>query len=118
MIAKETHIVEKSVVEMSKVKDYAQFIKLRLTSLVVFSAVIGYAIGTEGSDNSLHTLFSWNKVLLLTLGGLLVTGASNGFNQIIERNLDKLMDRTSGRPLPQGRMKLNEAVLLDLMKKI
>jgi heme o synthase len=112
VLAKETHIIEKPASEMSKVKDYAQFIKLRLTLLVVFSAVIGYAIGTKNADAALHTAFSWNKLLLLTIGGLLVTGSSNGFNQIIERNLDKLMTRTSNRPLPQGRMTLNEAVVL------
>lgn len=89
---------------MSKVKDYAQFMKLRLTSLVVLSAAIGYVVGAKTVD--------WNKMSLLVLGGLLVTGASNGFNQIIERNLDKLMNRTQNRPLPQERMSINESFLL------
>lgn len=89
---------------MSKIKDYAQFIKLRLASLVVLSAAIGYVIGAKTVD--------WNKMGLLVLGGFLVTGASNGFNQIIERNLDKLMNRTQNRPLPQDRMSVNESFLL------
>jgi len=42
----------------------------------------------------------------------LVTGASNGFNQIIERSLDKLMDRTQNRPLPQERMSVTESIVL------
>lgn len=89
---------------MSKVRDYAQFIKLRLASLVVLSAAIGFVIGSQEVN--------WGKMLLLVLGGFLVTGSSNGFNQIIEKNLDKLMDRTQNRPLPQERMSINEAVAL------
>ncbi|MFY9311567.1 MAG: heme o synthase [Bacteroidia bacterium] len=89
---------------MSKIRDYAQFVKLRLASLVVLSAAIGYVIGAQEVD--------WKKMLMLILGGFLVTGSSNGFNQIIERNLDKLMDRTQGRPLPQERMSVNESFLI------
>ncbi|MCW3085788.1 MAG: Protoheme farnesyltransferase [Bacteroidetes bacterium] len=89
---------------MSKIRDYAQFIKLRLASLVVFSAAICFVIASEQVD--------WTKMLLLVLGGFLVTGSANGFNQIIERNLDKLMTRTQNRPLPQGRMSVNEAFIV------
>ena len=89
---------------MSKLRDYGQFIKLRLTSLVVLSAAIGFVVGSNGVD--------WPKMLLLILGGILVTGSSNGFNQIIEKNLDRLMDRTQNRPLPQERMSINEAFLV------
>lgn len=89
---------------MSKVQDYAQFIKLRLSSLVVLSAAIGFVIGSHDVN--------WGKMFLLILGGFLVTGSSNGFNQIIEKNLDKLMDRTQNRPLPQGRMGMNESIAL------
>lgn len=89
---------------MGKVRDYAQFIKLRLASLVVLSAAISYVIASHEVN--------WSKMLLLVLGGFLVTGSSNGFNQIIEKNLDKLMDRTQNRPLPQERMSYNESFLL------
>lgn len=89
---------------MGKIRDYAQFVKLRLASLVVLSAAIGFVIGSEEVN--------WTKMLLLVLGGFLVTGASNGFNQIIEKNIDKLMDRTQNRPLPQERMGVNEAFVL------
>src|SRR5437773_1687664 len=57
--------------EASKVKDYAVFIKLRLASLVVFSAAISYIIGTKGN-------MDWFKLSMLVLGGFLVTGSSNG----------------------------------------
>ena len=90
---------------MRKIRDYAQFVKLRLASLVVLSAAIGFVIGSDE--------LNWGKMLLLILGGFLVTGASNGFNQIIEKNLDKLMDRTQNRPLPQERMSMNESFALS-----
>lgn len=104
MVAEEINTVEKNTSVMSKIRDYAQFIKLRLASLVVLSAAIGFSIGSTELD--------WPKMLLLILGGFLVTGSSNGFNQIIERDLDKLMNRTQNRPLPQGRMSVNEAIIV------
>ncbi len=90
---------------MAKLADYVQFVKFRLSTLVVFSAFIGYVISAGDS-------FSWIKLGWLVLGGFLVTGSSNGFNQIIEIDSDKLMDRTANRPLPQNRMSVVEAVLL------
>ncbi len=87
-----------------KFSDVAQLYKLRLGSFVVFSSVIAYlaAIGVS---------FTWSKLLSLALGGFLVTGASNAFNQILERDVDALMLRTQNRPLPSGRMNLSEACL-------
>ena len=54
------------------------------------------------------------NVLLLIGGGYLLTGASNGFNQIIERNNDAIMARTKNRPLPTGRMTINHALMLSI----
>jgi protoheme IX farnesyltransferase len=99
---------EKEVIQTnaisSKVGDYASFIKLRLSSLVVFSAVLGYMLAVPSID--------WTVLTILCIGGFLVTGSSNGFNQIIERDLDKLMDRTKERPLVTGRMSLTEAFVI------
>jgi protoheme IX farnesyltransferase len=88
---------------MKKFKIYASFIKLRLSLLVVVSALSGYLFngGTSG----------W-EILLLMVGGMLVTSASNGSNQIWERKLDALMKRTQNRPLPNGDMSLREAYLV------
>lgn len=108
MISAETQTIAKPVGIMSKVADYSQFIKLRLASLVVFSAVIGYFIGVHLLDQHAN----WIQLTALILGGFLVTGSSNGFNQIIERDLDKLMTRTQNRPLPTGRMSLTEAWII------
>lgn len=104
LIAEEINTGEKNASVMSKIRDYAQFIKLRLASLVVLSAAIGFVIGSEEVN--------WSKMGLLILGGFLVTGSSNGFNQIFERHLDKLMTRTQNRPLPQNRMTVNEALIV------
>lgn len=84
----------------SKVKSYLVFTKFRLSALVVVSALSGYLF-VGGSD--------WKQIFLLLVGGLLVTAASNGSNQIWEKDLDKLMNRTSKRPLPRGEMSLTEA---------
>lgn len=99
---------------MSKITDYAQFMKLRLASLVVFSAVISYFIGI----NHLNVASNWLQLTGLIIGGFLVTGSSNGFNQIIERETDKLMTRTQNRPLPTGRMSLTEAWIIAVSSGI
>lgn len=99
---------------MSKMTDYAQFIKLRLASLVVFSAVIGYFFGI----NHFGLESNWIQLTALILGGFLVTGSSNGFNQIIERDFDKIMARTQNRPLPAGRMTLTEAWIVAIVTGI
>lgn len=87
-----------------KVADYAMLAKFRLSFLVVFSAVIGYMFAVNGQYNL-------TAILWLALGGMLVTGASNAINQVIERDIDKLMSRTQNRPLPAERMNVTEAIM-------
>jgi protoheme IX farnesyltransferase len=87
-----------------KLTDYNQLVKTRLTLLVVFSAVITY-FTAAGS----HVV--WADVIMLTVGGFLVVGAANGINQIIEKDFDKLMTRTSTRPVATRRMSITEAGL-------
>jgi heme o synthase len=88
---------------ITKLKDYKALIKLNLSLMVVFSSVVGYWVALETSFNLLN-------FLLLFLGGLLVTGAANACNEIMEQSTDKLMKRTADRPLPAGRMSNTEAV--------
>ncbi len=95
----------------SKVQDYLLLTKFRLSALVVFSAAMGFIIASGPG-------FSWMKLGLLMLGGFMVTGASNGFNQIIEKDLDKLMERTANRPLPAGRMSVSEAMLACILMAV
>ena len=92
----------------AKVSDYSQFIKLRLSLLVVFSAAVGYLLGLRGS-------LDWNILTLVLIGGTLVTASSNGFNQVMERDTDKLMNRTSARPVPGGRMSISEGIISSLI---
>ena len=82
-------------------------IKYRLSLSVVLSSVASYLIAFE--------VFSLLTFTLLILGGFFVVGASNGFNQIIERNRDALMPRTLNRPLPTGGLNLNQAILVCLI---
>ncbi|MDB2415666.1 heme o synthase [bacterium] len=86
--------------------DILQLSKIRLTTSVVFSAIAGFFIA-GGSFSSIDLLY-------LIVGGFLVVASSNGFNQIIEKDLDKLMKRTSDRPLPKSRMKVNQAFFLSV----
>lgn len=84
---------------------YTELMKLRLASLVIYSAVLGYMIAPGDID---YTVLVW-----LSIGGAFVTGASNAFNQIIERNLDKIMERTKNRPLPSGRLTVKQALVFS-----
>lgn len=93
---------------MGKITEYAQFTKLRLSSLVVFSAIIGYVIAAE----ELGIKANWLEMTMLFVGGFLVTGASNGYNQVMEREYDKLMPRTATRPIPTGKMTVTEGLLV------
>lgn len=81
--------------------------KARLNLSVVYSAMAGYLLGA--------TTFNWLEILYLSLGGYLVVGAANGFNQCIERDRDALMDRTKNRPLPTGVLNLMEAMVASTL---
>jgi len=61
---------------------------------------------------------NWLNWAILTIGGFLVTGAANGFNEIIEKDLDKLMRRTMDRPIPSGHMTTGQALVLSLIMGI
>ena len=94
---------------IDKLYDYGRFVKMRLSSTVVFSAIAGYILGNSDPE------LDWIKLCWLVVGGFLVTASSNGFNQISERHLDKIMKRTQNRPLPNGKMGLTEAWLVALI---
>ena len=86
---------------ISVLSDFKEITKVRLAVSVVFSTVAGYFLGADSID--------FVTVLLLGLGGYCLVGASNAYNQIIEKDLDSLMDRTMNRPIPSGRMSVNTA---------
>ena len=88
---------------MTKPKAFVSLMKLRLSSLVVLSAFFGFLMA-KGDLNSL-SMYS------LLLGGLLITGSSNGFNQVLEIKTDTLMSRTKSRPLPVQIISKIEAII-------
>lgn len=87
----------------AKVEDYKVLVKFRLSLLVIFSACITFLLAAD--------TFVWQDLVLLALGGFLVTGAASALNQVLEKDFDKTMNRTQNRPLPSGRMEVSEAVL-------
>jgi heme o synthase len=95
--------IQSPAVTYSKFSAFLQLTKFRLGSLVVFSAVITYLTVAEKID--------WKQLTALCIGGFLVTSAANGFNQIIEKDLDKLMDRTKDRPMPTNSLNNLEALV-------
>lgn len=89
-----------------RLKEYTLLAKPRLSFLIVISAVTGYFMQDE---------IILKEILILISGGFLVTGSSNGFNQIIERDLDKLMKRTQSRPLVKGTITVKEAYIVSIV---
>jgi len=93
-----------STVKHSIVSDFKEITKIRLSVSVVFSSLAGYLLGVE--------TVNYTTLLLLAFGGYFMVGASNAFNQIIEKDLDALMDRTKNRPVPAGRMSVSTAFII------
>ena len=105
MAKSQTYQIEQSVPKTyTKIGDYIMLVKLRLSLLVVFTSLMAYLV-VAGSSASLTGL------ILLAIGGFLVTGAANALNQVLEKEHDKNMTRTADRPITAGRMKSSEAVL-------
>jgi len=96
-----------------KLSDFSKLIKLRLTFLVVFSASISFLIGSKVNGEIV-----WKNWFMLIAGGFLVTAAANCFNEIIEKEFDRLMKRTMDRPIPAGRMTTGQALVLGLFMAI
>ena len=86
------------------ISDLKEITKFRLALSVVFSSLAGYLLGADQIE--------WQALLLLAFGGYGMVGASNAFNQVIERHSDALMDRTRNRPIPAGRMSVRTALII------
>lgn len=87
--------------------DFKEITKAGLAVSVLFSSIAGYLLGFD----ELHP-FSWTILVMLSIGGYCMVGASNAFNQVIEKDLDALMDRTKNRPVPAGRMTVTTALII------
>jgi protoheme IX farnesyltransferase len=84
--------------------DFKQLTKVGLSLSVVFSSLAGYLLAADTIQISI--------LILLAVGGYLMVGASNAFNQIIEKDIDALMKRTMNRPLPAGRIHVSMALVI------
>jgi protoheme IX farnesyltransferase len=87
--------------------DFKAITKAGLAISVVFSSIAGYVLGFSDTHS-----FSWLVLLKLAVGGYCMVGASNAYNQVIEKDLDALMDRTKNRPVASGRMSPRLALLV------
>lgn len=87
-----------------RLKDYMLLVKFNLSFMVVFSAVLSYLLAP------LVKVFDWKAIMLLSIGGMLVTGSANALNQALEKQTDSMMKRTAGRPVASGRMTPAEAI--------
>jgi protoheme IX farnesyltransferase len=96
----------------AKVKDYFQLIKFTLSFMVVFSTVVCFLIAPNEQNIYRSKVVS---VLLLFVGGMLVTGSANAVNQIAEKDTDAKMKRTAKRPVASGRMSVNEATVFAVV---
>jgi protoheme IX farnesyltransferase len=81
-----------------KIRDYIQLMKPSLSIMVVFSSVISYLLAPKVVE------YDWLMILLLFVGGMLVTGSANAINQVVERDTDAQMKRTASRPIASGRL--------------
>jgi len=80
-------------------------VKWRLTMTVVFSSVVAFTIAAGSS-------ISFLPALILAVGGFLVAGSANAMNEILERDFDRLMDRTKDRPVACNSMAVSEAIVI------
>ncbi|MDT0557715.1 heme o synthase [Ichthyenterobacterium sp. W332] len=99
--------VKPALTRPSLISDFKEITKFGLSISVVFSSIAGYLLGAIVVD--------WWTLVLLAFGGFFMVGASNAYNQIIERDLDVLMDRTKNRPIPAGRMSVNTAFVIAIL---
>jgi len=99
--------IQNSFTAKSLYVDFKEITKAGLSISVVFSSIAGYFLGILDISS-----FSWITLFMLAVGGYCMVGASNAFNQIIEKDLDKLMDRTKNRPIAAGRISVNTGFII------
>jgi protoheme IX farnesyltransferase len=88
---------------LAKARAYGELLKFRLSFLVAFSCGFGYVLASPD--------INWLTLVMIFLGGFLLSGSSVIINQIIEKDLDRLMSRTMNRPIPTHRVTVNEAII-------
>lgn len=99
-----------TIIKPTLFSNFVAITKARLSISVVVSTIAGFLLGIESWQNQ-----HWVTLLLLIVGGYCMVGASNVFNQIIEKDVDALMDRTKNRPLPAGYITSQSALILGIV---
>ncbi|MGJ8759541.1 MAG: heme o synthase [Polaribacter sp.] len=102
-----TVITDNKISMQAIISDFKQLTKVGLSLSVVFSSVAGYLLAID--------VVNYFTLLMLAIGGFFMVGASNAFNQIIEKDTDLIMKRTQNRPLPTGRMSVNVALTIAIL---
>lgn len=92
---------------ISKAQAYGELLKFRLSFLVAFSCAFGFVLASSNVN--------WLTLVMLFIGGLLLSGSSGAINQVIEKDLDKRMVRTMNRPLPTNRVTVQEAIVFAIV---
>lgn len=90
----------------SVLADYFELTKPGITLLVLASMAIGFLLGSYGT-------FDFLLLFHAIIGTVLIASGTAAHNQYIERDLDKLMLRTSKRPLPMERIPVNHALIFS-----
>ncbi len=94
----------------SVLKSYAELVKFRLSSTVVATSAFGYILALKYAYGTHWTeYFNWTLFCGVLFGGMFIVFASNGLNQIIEKDNDGKMDRTAKRPIVEGRIPVLQA---------
>jgi heme o synthase len=102
MIAGQINTLTGLALAIAKAKAFSEMLKFRLSLLVAFSCAFGFVLASP--------TVQWSKLLMLFIGGFLLSGASIVINQIKEKEFDKVMTRTMNRPLPTERVTVQEAM--------
>ena len=102
-----TVITDNKISMQAIISDFKQLTKVGLSLSVVFSSVAGYLLAVD--------VVNYVTLFLLAIGGFFMVGASNAFNQIIEKDTDAIMKRTQNRPLPTNRMSVNVALTIAIL---
>ncbi len=87
------------------VKGYLKLFKLRICSLITFSAIVGLIATQTGG-------FSISRAAFLITATMLASASASAFNHYFDSDIDSIMKRTKGRPLPSGSGISNRTVLI------
>ena len=102
--------LDTTLIKKSPFKIFLEITKARLAISVVFSTVAGYLLAIPTLSE-----FNFTAFLFVIIGGYCMVGASNVFNQILEKDIDSKMDRTKSRPLPSGLITVNQALVIGVV---